>query len=217
MFLKKKHPILNVSSAAFAGIPQKERDVESVGGDVDGDCVYVTTGAPIPVGYDSVQQVEQCVSYDHIRQTTKASAASTIKVLATTVEGQFVRSVGSDVSKDEVVLPRSHTLSHSDLSLLTSIGVRTVCVYVCPTVGVLSTGDEVVQTHMHNTHIGEGITDGSVYDSNQPLLESLLNALSPAPETTLYPCVKDDEVMLLCVVFKSVVDNDISIITGGVR
>ena len=82
-------------------------------------------------------------------------------------EGENVREVGSDVEKGELVLAKGEQVSAAggEIGLLASVGVAEVLVYKRPVVGVLSTGDEIVE------HDREGaLRLGEVRDTNRPTL-----------------------------------------------
>jgi len=56
------------------------------------------------------------------------------------------RPVGCDVSQGQLVLSRGMTLGPSELGLLAAVGVTKLNCYKLPTVGVMSTGNEVLST-----------------------------------------------------------------------
>lgn len=53
------------------------------------------------------------------------------------------RPVGSDIKAGEVVLSKGQRLGPSELGILATVGVTNVTCYKLPTVGVMSTGNEV--------------------------------------------------------------------------
>jgi len=55
------------------------------------------------------------------------------------------RPVGCDIERGQVVLFRGMSLGASELGLLASVGVTRVGCYRLPTIGVMSTGNEVHQ------------------------------------------------------------------------
>lgn len=130
-----------------------------------GEVARITTGAPLPPGSTSVVMVED-TSLRSLTEDGKEEAE--IEVLTDAIQpGENVREVGSDVKAGDVVMRRGEGISAvgGEFGLLASVGVREVQVYKRPVVGVLSTGDEIVQ---HNRpgelHMGE------VRDTNRPTL-----------------------------------------------
>ena len=55
----------------------------------------------------------------------------------------IVRAVGSDIARGQEVLRPGQRLGPSELGLLATVGVTSVQCYAVPTVGVMSTGNEV--------------------------------------------------------------------------
>lgn len=53
------------------------------------------------------------------------------------------RPVGSDIKAGEIVLSKGQRLGPSELGILATVGVTNVTCYKLPTVGVMSTGNEV--------------------------------------------------------------------------
>jgi gephyrin len=88
-------------------------------------------------------------------------------------EGENVREVGSDVTQGEIVLRKGDVVSTvgGEIGLLASVGRGVVKVYNKVTVGVLSTGDEVVD-HLTQRELGLG----EIWDSNRPALLTAVKA-----------------------------------------
>ena len=66
-----------------------------------------------------------------------------IKILSSINPGHDVRPIGCDIAEGERVLAAGDRLGPAELGLLAAVGVTKVKVYQRPTVGVLSTGNEV--------------------------------------------------------------------------
>lgn len=66
-----------------------------------------------------------------------------VKILTAVSPGHDVRPVGCDIAKGERVLSTGDRLGPAELGLLAAVGITKVRVYQPPTVGVLSTGNEV--------------------------------------------------------------------------
>jgi molybdopterin molybdotransferase len=58
--------------------------------------------------------------------------------------GQNVIQIGDDIKKGELVFQRGRRLRSHDLGALTGVGISSVAVYRRPRVGLISTGDEIV-------------------------------------------------------------------------
>ena len=147
----------------------------NVGGNLEplqpGTIARITTGAPLPPNANAVVMVED---------TTLASCTpdgkeeATIEILTDEVKpGENVREPGSDVTLGSKILVRGDLVTPvgGEIGLLASTGTKTVKVFRKPRVGVLSTGDELVE---HDDP--RALTGGQIRDSNRPSLISCLKS-----------------------------------------
>lgn len=115
-----------------------------------GTAAWVTTGAPLPLGADAVVPVESTeLAEDHV-----------IISYDGLTPGDFVRPVGVDISRGSVVLERGVTIGPAEIGLLAGLGVDPVQVAARPRVGILSTGNELVDPW-------EMLGPGQIRDSNR--------------------------------------------------
>lgn len=125
----------------------------------------ITTGAPLPDGATAVVMVEDTVLRS---KTADGKEEKEIEILTDDIEpGENVREIGSDVKAGDVVMKKGEGISvvGGEFGLLASVGTQEVSVYRRPIVGVLSTGDEIVN------HNREGsLQMGEVRDTNRPTL-----------------------------------------------
>lgn len=124
-----------------------------------GTVAYVTTGGPIPDGADAVVQVEDTEQIESSPNVPKQ-----VKIQVQAKPGVDIRPVGFDIEKDAVVLKSGDRIGASEIGLLATVGVTSVKVYRTPTIGVLSTGDELVEPT--TKYLGRG----QIRDSNRPML-----------------------------------------------
>lgn len=96
----------------------------------------VMTGAPLPAGADAVVQVEKTGGYVEVGEKAEIKAA--IK------SGGNVSPVGEDMKPGDLVLSAGATLGPAEIAVIAGAGADPVTVYRRPTVGILSTGDELV-------------------------------------------------------------------------
>jgi len=106
-----------------------------------GQAQWVHTGSPIPEGADAVVKVERTRQRD-----------DRVEIETAVAEGTNVGPVGEDVSEGQQLFEAGHQLRPSDLGLCKVAGVGKVAVSQRPTVGVVPTGDELVQ---HDPEPGE--------------------------------------------------------------
>lgn len=122
------------------------------------EAVRIMTGAVIPPGADSVVMVEK---------TQTSDDGMTVTVDVTVGPGNHIRSAGEDLRAGEEVFPAGTVLGPGHIGVLASIGRTEVPVFRRPTVGVLSTGDELVDGSAE-------LAPGQIRDANRHALLSLL-------------------------------------------
>ena len=163
--------------------------------------MYVTTGGPISSYFDAVIPVEETEYVDE----------SHIKILKQMASGQFVREPGSDIKQGEVVLERLQVIRAAEIGLLATVGrVRGIKVFRKPVIGLLSTGNEIVDA---GTEI---LDDGKIRDSNKLMLTAILKELQVAREIKDYGAVGDTEEELHSAMQTATSECDIVVTSGGV-
>jgi len=193
------YPVVSVSHAAPGTIPPLE----------PGQVARITTGAPLPPGATAVIMVEDTALKS---STADGAEEATVELLASGLKpGENVREVGSDVHAGTVILRTGDIISAvgGEIGLLASVGIAKVSVYRKPTVGVLSTGDEVV------SHLRPGeLKLGEIRDSNRPaLLAAIKSAGYPAVDLQI---AADKPGALESMLKDALPKVDVIITTGGV-
>ena len=159
-------------------------------------CVAVPTGGAIPEGADAVVMIEYSENYGD----------GTIGISKSVAPGQNMIFRGDDVFPGKVILHKGRVLSSQDIGALAAIGRVQVPVVKKLTVGVISTGDELVPPE-----VTPG--PGQVRDVNSPMLEAMLNAFGV--EVINYGIVIDNEALLGEKVTKAVSECDAVLLSGG--
>ncbi|MTA77884.1 MAG: molybdopterin molybdenumtransferase MoeA, partial [Actinobacteria bacterium] len=121
-----------------------------------GEAARIMTGAPLPPGADAVVMVER---------TEAGASGSTVVVHAEVPVGNHVRPPGDDIEPGDLLLEAGTALTAAHLGVLATIGVREVAVVPRPKVGVISTGDELIDD-------GSPLAPGQIRDSNRLTLRS---------------------------------------------
>ena len=159
-------------------------------------CVAVPTGGAVPEGADSVVMVEFTEDYGD----------GTIGILKSVAPGQNMIFRGDDVYPGKPILRKGRVLSSQDIGALAAIGRVQVPVAKQLTVGVISTGDELVPPE-----VTPGL--GQVRDVNSPMLEAMLGAFGV--RVINYGIVVDNEALLGEKVEKAVAECDAVLLSGG--
>ncbi|NBU38450.1 MAG: DUF59 domain-containing protein, partial [Actinobacteria bacterium] len=123
-----------------------------------GTAVRIMTGAPLPDGCDAIVMVEDTerVGDDRVRINRSVSA------------GDGIRRAGSDVVQGEVPLRAGTVVTAAVQAVLSTVNARTVSVWPRPRVGVISTGDELVDD-------GSPLQPGQIRESNRTMLLRLVS------------------------------------------
>ncbi len=128
-----------------------------------GEAYRIMTGAPIPEGADAVIPVEDVIVEDE-----------KVACLREVTPREFVRPLGEDVRRGDLVLSRGMRLTPAAIGLLAALGRASVQVYQQPRVAILSTGDELVE-------IEEPLGPGKIADSNTYTLMAQVRAAGAVP------------------------------------
>ncbi|MXV64459.1 molybdopterin molybdenumtransferase MoeA [Natronorubrum sp. JWXQ-INN-674] len=120
--------------------PEVLRIAEGTGTDADispGTAARVHTGSALPDDATAVVMIEQVTELESVGELEVADAVA---------EGENVAPIGEDVEEGQHLYDSGHRLRPSDLGLLRSAGYANVAVARRPTVGVIPTGEELVDS-----------------------------------------------------------------------
>lgn len=189
------------SLAASAERPVSLRVVGEVpaGGNVEakvgeGEAVSIYTGAPVPAGADAIIAVED-TERDGERVLLKRPARPA-----------DIRPRAQDLQAGEVYLKSGSLLNPAALGVAAAMGYATIPVTRKPRIGLLATGDEVIEP-------GEPIRDGQVYNSNSYALAGMID--QAGGEAIMLPRSLDD-VDALKKALEQRGDIDLLLTSGGV-
>jgi molybdenum cofactor synthesis domain-containing protein len=163
-----------------------------------GEAMRIFTGAPMPDGADAVVMVERAERRDE---------GEAVAVMTSVAPGMHVRGAGDDVRAGDVVFAAGEPLSSAHLGVLASIGRTEVTVHPRPRVGVLSTGDELVEG-------GAPLAPGQIRETNRTaLVGALVESSFDAIDLGI---VRDDEGAITDAIDAGVRRCDAVLTSGGV-
>ncbi|HEY6942497.1 gephyrin-like molybdotransferase Glp [Dokdonella sp.] len=180
---------LRIAGQMLAGAP----------GDVGfgaGECVRITTGAPLPRDADTV------VIKENVRVDGDA-----IVVFAGERVGANVRPAGEDIRAGEAALRAGDAITPARLGVLAACGCTHARVARRPRVALFVTGDELVPP-------GQPLGYGQIHDSNRYSLGGMLRALGIEPEPVRH--LHDDPAVLRAALLEAAQRCDVVISSGGV-
>ncbi|MES2640061.1 MAG: gephyrin-like molybdotransferase Glp [Myxococcota bacterium] len=161
-----------------------------------GTTTRIMTGAPVPDGADAVVMVED----------SEAVGTDRVRLAGTATPGQHIRPQGSEVPLGTPVLSRGRILGAGAIGVLAAVGIPTVLVAARPTVGILSTGDELVEP-------GLPLGPGQIHSSNGHALAALVREAGAHPVDL--GSIRDDPAALAAA-FRAALRCDVVVSTGGV-
>lgn len=97
-----------------------------------GEAIRIMTGAPIPVGADTVIPHEDC-----------RKEGEFISIFSVVQSGGFIKKAGEEVEEGDQILSKGDLIRFFDIERLSSLGRSTITVYQKPRVAILSIGDEL--------------------------------------------------------------------------
>lgn len=180
--------MLNITGEVLMG----ENAEDSVN---SGECIRISTGGMIPGGSDAVIPVENTEEDNGVCLVYKSVSPF-----------ENITKNGDDIKAGECIIKKGTVLSPSHIGLLASTGKAKISVKKQPLVGIISTGNEIVE-------INEKITPGKIREVNAHQLAALCKAYGCG--VRLYGTVKDEYDAVYGAVKKAVSECDITIISGG--
>jgi molybdenum cofactor synthesis domain-containing protein len=163
-----------------------------------GEAVRIMTGAPLPAGADSVQQVEV---------TRETQDGAMVEIDRATAPGQFVTRRATEIRKGETVLRAGERVSPAMLAALASFGYARPKVGALPRVAVIATGSELVR-------VEDAPGDAQLRDSNTYSLLGYAEAAGARVEPL--PFAVDDEGLLRRLIAEAAERSDALVLSGGV-
>lgn len=161
-----------------------------------GECAYVPTGGAVPQGADAVVMLEYTESY----------GGGEIGILKPAAPGNNMVYIGDDVFPGKTVLKKGRIIRPEDIGALAALGYYQLEVAKKPLVGILSTGDELVE-------VSEVPGIGQVRDVNSAMLAAAVESFGGEPKCL--GIVRDGYVRLRNALNSALEECDMVLISGG--
>jgi molybdopterin molybdotransferase len=187
-FIPLSGPLQMVETIAAGTIPQKDI--------MPGQCSKIMTGAMIPSGADCVIMVED----------TESAGEDLVRIIRDNISKNICFR-GEDIQAGERVLQKGLQITPALVAVLAGVGASNPLVARLPRVGIISTGDELVEP---------GVRPGTaqIRNSNAMQLEAQVRAVPSQP--SYYGIVPDESHMVRKILDLALADNDVVLLTGGV-
>jgi len=161
-----------------------------------GSCAAVSTGGDLPEGADAVVMLEHTEDYGD----------GLIGILSPAAPGKNMIFKGDDVSPGDRALKAGTVVSPHDIGILSALGRCVVSVRRKVVVGVISTGDELVDPSQTPGR-------GQIRDVNTPMLAAAVESFGASVKS--YGIFRDDEELIRKAVLKAADECGIVLISGG--
>jgi molybdopterin molybdotransferase len=163
-----------------------------------GEAARIMTGAPMPSGADSVQQVEL---------TSETEDGAFVTIERATEPGQFYVRRASEIKSGERVLDAGEEITAARAAVLAAFGRASVNVRRRPRAAVLATGTELVR-------VEEKPGEDEIRDSNTYSLAAYARLAGALVERL--PLAGDDPALLRREIEEAAARTDVLVLSGGV-
>lgn len=161
-----------------------------------GQCSKIMTGAQVPEDADTVFMIE----------FAEETASGKVRFTGAKTNSNICLK-GEDLKKADLVISTRTMLKPQHIAMLASVGCTNPSVYRKPQMGIISTGSELVNP--------EAVPQSSqIRNSNGPQL--FAQATKYGFPVNYYGIVPDDEQLTTTIIEKSVSENEVTILSGGV-
>jgi molybdopterin molybdotransferase len=166
-----------------------------------GECIEITTGAPLPKNADAVVMVE------NTEKISKGGKNGDEVILyKSSAPGENIINIGSDIKKGAIVFRKGTHLNPRYLGVVAATGLDKISVMKKPTLAYFSTGNEILKP-------GEKLVDGRIFDINSVTVVELLR--KDGFEVMFLGIVSDSIDEIKKTILKKLDDVDMIVLSGG--
>jgi len=166
-----------------------------------GEAVRIMTGAPVPAGADSVQQVELT------SELNEANGFAVVEILEAVMPGRSIVRRGSEIKAGEIVLHSGEQVGAAAMAVLASFGYAQIKMAQQPRVAVLATGSELVA-------VDQKPDRDQIRDSNNFSISAYAELAGAIVERL--PLAGDDTSLLKRQIAEASDHSDVVVTSGGV-
>ena len=161
----------------------------------EGECVKIMTGAAIPEGANWVFMVEDAEENNgRVRFKGKPGKDN-------------IARMGEDMRKGDIVMKAGRLIKPQDIAVMATVGAVSVAVRKRPVVGIITTGNELVEPDNKPA-------DSQIRNSNGYQL--IAQTIRAGALALYYGIVPDSEQKTLVILSKALDECDLVLLTGGV-
>lgn len=169
-----------------------------------GQCALIHTGGMLPDGADAAVMIEYTQSIG--KGGSRSASIGEIEIFKSVADGENIIRIGEDVAQGQLVIPKGTVIRPAEIGGLMALGFTSIDVAKKPRVGLLSTGDEVIDP-------SQSPRPGQVRDINSYTLGALVEK---AGGTAIrYGIFSDNFQVLKEAAAQALSECDVLIITAG--
>ncbi|MFC5529915.1 gephyrin-like molybdotransferase Glp [Cohnella yongneupensis] len=166
-----------------------------------GQAARIMTGGMVPEGADAVVMLEAT------KHVGKADEPHFVQISKPVLPGLNIADIGCEIQNGATLIPAGALVQAGESALLAACGYATVAVARRPRVGILSTGNELLE-------VGEPLAPAKIRNSNLPMLAAMIREAGAEP--ILLGQVPDDRDRAGALVTEGLSRCDLLLTTGGV-
>lgn len=183
--------ILQVIGEVAAGTVPVERVLQ-------GSCVQIMTGAPMPEGADTVIPFEQTSGFN----------TGEVGIYSVPKKGSNIRHAGEEVAQGTLLLSQGSVLTPGEIAVLAAFGIAGAAACDLPRIALVTVGSELRLP-------GEPLEgDAEIYNCNRSMMESLCRAWGIEPSMVLHAA--DDRDALRSALSRALAGCEMLVTAGGI-
>lgn len=159
-------------------------------------CAKIMTGAPVPQGADCVVMVE--FTENPTEKTVRFTGSKT---------SRNISPKGEDLKAGDEILRKGIRIEPRHIAALASVGCVNLCVSIRPKIGIIATGNELVEP-------AEKPAVSQIRNSNSFQLSAQIQRVGGIVQD--YGIVGDEEEKIESTLKRAITENDVVILSGGV-
>jgi molybdopterin molybdotransferase len=171
-----------------------------------GQCALIHTGGMLPPGADAVVMLEYTQHINRRDGQLPIPTNDEIEISRAVADGENVIRIGEDVAQGQLVLPKGTRVRPAEIGGLMALGITSLRVARLVKVGLISTGDEVIDP-------SQTPRPGQVRDINSYTLGALVQKNGGV--AVRYGIVSDQFQALKDAAAKALSECDVVIVTAG--
>jgi len=171
-----------------------------------GQCAMIHTGGMLPNGADAVVMLEYTQSIVSSGLSPEENNSGEIEIFRAVADGENLIRIGEDVAQGQLVLSKGTLIRPAEIGGLLALGILSVRVAKKIRVGLISTGDEVIDP-------SESPRPGQVRDINSYTLGALVEKSGGVAKR--YGIISDQLQALKDAAAQALSECDVVVITAG--